>query len=183
MPSAAARLRLHDPACFPPLPRSCPKRPGSRNGPNDRCNALISLSVPTHRCRIVPATQRPADRYALSNRPYAGPRTSPIRNTTTNTWSPLAAASACTARRSLSPPCSQGSSSVSGTSRHLARQLHALRSGIDRSGTENPATHRRPVRHEVVTHSLKEQVVTYGPWSDIRPNWRPRRDSNPRPPD
>src|SRR5947209_18388810 len=37
---------------------------------------------------------------------------------------------------------------------HLARQLHALRSRILRSGAENPATSRQPVRHEVVTHVL-----------------------------
>src|SRR4030088_537271 len=38
--------------------------------------------------------------------------------------------------------------------RHLARQLHALRSRILRPGAENPATSRQPVRHEVVTHVL-----------------------------
>src|SRR5204862_8142866 len=37
---------------------------------------------------------------------------------------------------------------------HLARQLHAIRSRILRSGAENPATARQPVRHEVVTHVL-----------------------------
>jgi len=38
--------------------------------------------------------------------------------------------------------------------KHLARQLHALWSGILRPGAENPATSRQPVRHEVVTHVL-----------------------------
>ena len=37
---------------------------------------------------------------------------------------------------------------------HLARQLHALRSGIFRPGAENLATARQPVRPEVVTHVL-----------------------------
>ena len=38
--------------------------------------------------------------------------------------------------------------------RHLARQLHALRSRILRSGAENLAAPRQPVRPEVVTHVL-----------------------------
>src|SRR6201746_903370 len=42
---------------------------------------------------------------------------------------------------------------------HLARQLHALRSRILRSGAENPATSRQPVRHEVVTHVLGRPVT------------------------
>jgi len=39
--------------------------------------------------------------------------------------------------------------------RHLAHQLHALRSRLYRSGAENLATHRQPVRHEGVTHLLE----------------------------
>ena len=38
--------------------------------------------------------------------------------------------------------------------RHLARQLHALRSRLHRPGAENPATPRQPVRPEVVTYVL-----------------------------
>ncbi len=38
--------------------------------------------------------------------------------------------------------------------RHLARQLHALRSRLYRLGAENPAASRQPVRPEVVTHVL-----------------------------
>src|SRR6201993_2534130 len=38
--------------------------------------------------------------------------------------------------------------------RHLARQLQPLRSRIFRSGAEDPATSRQPVRPEVVTHVL-----------------------------
>jgi hypothetical protein len=37
---------------------------------------------------------------------------------------------------------------------HLARQLHALRSGLFRPRAENLATPRQPIRHEVVTHVL-----------------------------
>jgi hypothetical protein len=36
--------------------------------------------------------------------------------------------------------------------RPAARQLHELRSGIHRPGTEDLADNRQPVRHEVVTH-------------------------------
>ena len=42
---------------------------------------------------------------------------------------------------------------------HLAGQLHALRSRIHRFGTEDPANHRQPVRHEVVTHVLGQTVT------------------------
>ena len=38
--------------------------------------------------------------------------------------------------------------------RHLARQLHALRSRLYRLGAENPAAPRQPVRPEVVTYVL-----------------------------
>src|SRR5712671_3223890 len=41
-----------------------------------------------------------------------------------------------------------------GRRRHLDRQLHALRSRLHRSRTENPATPRQPLRHRVVTHVL-----------------------------
>ena len=41
-----------------------------------------------------------------------------------------------------------------GRRRNLDRQLHALRSRIHRSGAENLATPRQPVRPEVVTHVL-----------------------------
>ncbi len=38
--------------------------------------------------------------------------------------------------------------------RNLARQDQDLRSRFHRPGAENPATHRQPVRHQVVTHVL-----------------------------
>ena len=41
---------------------------------------------------------------------------------------------------------------IGGRRWHLARELHALRSGVYRLGTEDLADHRQPVRHEVVTH-------------------------------
>ena len=41
-----------------------------------------------------------------------------------------------------------------GGRRHLDRQLHGLRSGIYRPGTENPATCRQPVRCKGVTHVI-----------------------------
>jgi len=66
-----------------------------------------------------------------------------------------AGASACTATRSTSQPCSPDSGSVSRKStRDQARLLHALRSWIHRLGTENLATNRQPLRPRDVTHVL-----------------------------
>jgi hypothetical protein len=69
-----------------------------------------------------------------------------------------------------------------GRRRHLDRQLHALRSRIHRSGAENLATPRQPVRPEVVTHVLGTfcrpcvragQVKYWSEWQDL--NLRPPR--------
>ena len=45
-----------------------------------------------------------------------------------------------------------------GRRRHLARQLHALRSRLLRPRAKNLATPRQPVRHEVGTHVLGDSA-------------------------
>ncbi len=52
---------------------------------------------------------------------------------------------------------------IKGRRRHLARQLHALRSGIYRPGTEDPAAPRQPVRPEVVTPCLRYNLSPMSP--------------------
>ena len=61
---------------------------------------------------------------------------------------------------------------------HLARELHALRSWILRSGAENLAAPRQPVRHEVVTHVLGTNCYPCVRAGQGR--WRRGWDSNPR---
>jgi transposase InsO family protein len=67
-----------------------------------------------------------------------------------------------------------------GRRRNLGRNLHGLRSGIHRLGTENPATYRQPVRYPGVTHVLGtfcHPCVRVGQAD----SWCRLRDLNPRP--
>ena len=77
----------------------------------------------------------------------------------------------------LSGRCHQGS-----RRRHLDRQLHALRSRLYRSGAENFAAPRQPVRPEVVTHVLG--TFRYPCLRAGHPGWTAwwwRRESNCNP--
>ena len=84
-------------------------------------------------------------------------------------------------RRSTSPPCWPAKRLALGSRRrHLNRQLYELRSRIYRTGTENPATHRQPVRPVVVTYVLGTfcyPCVRVGQ----EENWSGRTDLNRRP--
>ncbi|MEA2903082.1 MAG: hypothetical protein QOI12_469 [Alphaproteobacteria bacterium] len=66
--------------------------------------------------------------------------------------------------------------------RHLVRQLQPLRSRKLRSGAENPAAPRQPVRPEVVTHVLGTFRYPCLRAGQLK-RWRARKDSNLRPPD
>src|SRR4029077_587547 len=57
-------------------------------------------------------------------------------------------------------------------------QLHALRSRLHRSRTENPATPRQPLRHRVVTHVLGTFRYLCLRSGHLTRRWR-KADSNP----
>ena len=73
--------------------------------------------------------------------PYHGLPDLDYPSTTAISWSPPAAASACTARRSTSPPCWPASARHQGSRRrHLARLLHALRSWDTSTWSRGPCS-------------------------------------------
>ena len=87
--------------------------------------------------------------------PIRACRTSTIPSTIARSWSPPAAASACTARRSTSRPCSpvRGSASRRWTMAFGSKASCTTIWAISISSRELP-NHRQPDRHEVVTHVL-----------------------------
>ena len=139
-------LTLKKEATRPPGMTVCSNRPAS---------TTFVEEFNTERPHEALATKCPAEIYSASSRPYSGLPDLTYRCMTATPSSPPAAASACIAapqylnRARRSAPQHQG-----GRRRYLDRQLHALRSRLHRSRTENPATLRQPVRHKVVTHVL-----------------------------
>jgi transposase InsO family protein len=98
--------------------------------------------------------KRPAELYAPSPRrydartriPLARPRR-PRHRMRPNLHAPKT-------RQRLDRPCRSAPGNQRSRRRHLDRQLHELRSWLHRSGAEDLATPRQPVRPEVVTHVL-----------------------------
>ncbi len=97
----------------------------------------------------------PAERYNPSPRPYRG---LPELDYPFHDRDILVTACGriCMARKKInvSNVLAGQTRNQGGRRRHMARQLHGLRSGIDRPGTEDLTDNRQPVRHEVVTHVL-----------------------------
>ena len=128
------------------------------------------------------AMKRPAEVYVASPRPYLGlPELSyPLHDRDILV---TACGRICMHRKRINVStvlAGQRLGNQRSRRRHLDRQLHALRSRLHRSGAENLATPRQPVRPEVVTHVLGTDCHLSVRAGQAE-NWSGRRDSNPRP--